>query len=535
MRLDNTRRASVIGDMFWLGEVPVKIVKVAGIIVGIENKEYKTNIYVDDGSSVGTCELPHSKVSVKAEKHQSADSKGWLVDSKGERIKVSVPKMPVPTMGVPVTILGKVYAGKAGKFIKIDEITESSYMEEARHSDLVIDLHKTKYSQPFVLPKLSYIPYPATPKRTQHSCTAHDDDDDDDSTPRLMRPSEIPFTSPILSPTHGTPKRTLQLMKPCREEPFLSQVTITSSVSRSSVRVGQSTSSALRLSHPERLRSKELTRDLFRFYVLHFMQSVDKSAASPQDSTQLRHKGLGSSIYSSWREKPGFGLSYLRRVPELHRLAHRILAEERRQDRKRRRLQEKENETTRHTSAPKSEIKARNPRKEAKALFSDALRKLWMQGSIVQNDAKSRSWNEQEAGWVNELQIWGSKGAQSQARDTSSLHEDQSRVSAATTTVIDDEEMEISDVDENEECHIPVTDDLLSAPVLEAIKLALKPVRDANKRLSRKPQGVPMEDILQQLQMDDTWAKISDITKVLRYLEQQEVIWEHSEAVWAII
>ncbi|KAG8807897.1 hypothetical protein FRC17_004211 [Serendipita sp. 399] len=521
-------------DMFWLNEVPVKVVKVVGLVVGVEDKGYP----VDDGTHVGTCDLPHIKVPVKAEGHQPADPKGWLLDTKGEKVKLSVPKMLVPAIGVPVIILGKVYTSMAGAVVKVDEITECSYMEEAHHSDLVIGLHKTKYSQPFVIPNLSGVPYPATPKKIGHSC---DFEDEDESTPRRVRLSKIPFATPIVHGSPTTQCRTPKQLTPCREEeePRLSQASVCSSVSRPHTQSTAAAARSLRLSHPDRVRSKDLTRDLFRYYVLHFMRSVDKFGRAPlQEPSRLRREPLGSPLYYSWRSQQGFGLSYLRRVPELHRLAHRILAEERRQEKKRRRTQEKENlskSTKQSTSSPSKleNRKVRNPRKEAKALFEDALRKLWKQGSIVQNEGKTRVWNTEESEWVNELQIWGGRAS---SRDTSSyLLEGTSRVSTATTTVVEDEPMEISDVDENEECHLPVTDELLSAPILEAIKMGLKRARAANKRSERKPQGVPLDDILQQLQMDDAWAKVGDISGTLHYLEEQEVLWEYSEGVWAII
>lgn len=77
----------------------------------------------------------------------------------------------------------------------------------------------------------------------------------------------------------------------------------------------------LRLRHPSRLRSKELTKNVFKIYLKNFMDIVSHNSFRPH-----RENLDPNSSFRRASQLKGFRLSYLRQIPELSALCKRIIA-----------------------------------------------------------------------------------------------------------------------------------------------------------------------------------------------------------------
>jgi len=225
-------------------------------------------------------------------------------------------------------------------------------------------------------------------------------------------------------------------------------------------------------------------------------------------------------------EPDGFGLSYLRRVPELHELAVRVVHAERKRVEKRKLKLEKENiGNTSSSIVSKPKKRPFDLKRDTKRLFGEALRMLVQDGLIVTQEARSRRWDDREAERMERLRMWKCKNTETQAH-TTEVHKSRTLATISEISVVpfDQGEFVVSDEDEDEECFVPVTSALLSEPLLTAIRNATGRSNTARLKEKRpKALGASEEEILEQLHnSDERWARIWDITAALKKLEHDE-------------
>lgn len=372
-------------------------------------------------------------------------------------------------------------------------------MEEAAHWKHVIELHNTKYSQPFIRPTRNTIPIPTTPHKTAPAVS-------EEATPRPKAPPQFASPESVFSVASVGPTRISAYERTAR------------------------------LRHPSRLRKHDLNTLTFRLYVKHFMDH----AYAAEECQRTPIKRPRKSRKSVAAEGPdGFALSYLRRVPELHELAVCVVHAERKRVEKRKLELEKENIGNTFSSAvSKPKKRPIDLKRDTKRLFGDALRMLVQDGLIVTQEARSRRWDDREAERVERLRMWKCKNTETQAH-TTEVHKSRMLTTVGEVSVapIDESEFVVSDGEEDEECFVPVTSTLLSAPLLAAIRNATARSNTARLKENRpKVLGASEEEILEQLHnSDERWACIWDITATLKKLEQDEDTYEVSEGVWAIL
>lgn len=498
-------------------KTPVSGVSITRLISGDIIADILSHCIVDDGSTVLESRIKHIEVQVE-EKTSSSPVKKNKQPVPKEIKTIKKPPFDIPPIGSTVRVMGKIRRGfPEGRMIRIDQLSESlglfsvflslhdtaecpyGGIEEAKHWKHVIELHKTKYSQPFTLPTRNpaAITIPETPKKTTPTPV-------DESTPRPQAPTP--------QPRDNSPESVRSVVSVEPPELPLHERT-------------------LKLRHPSRVRRHNLDTKTFRLYLKYFMDNI--YALEECDCTPTKRR---RSRRSSAKEGlDGFGLSYLLRVPELRDLAIRTVKEERKREEQRKLAVGKEN--IRHgssstTSKPKRPI---NFKRDTKRLFGEALRMLLQDGMIVIQEGRSRRWDDREASTVEKLHMWKHKDSQTQASpDKSKTLATISEISVASVA---EEEFALSDVDEDEECFIPVTSRLLSTPLLSAIKIVTAHLNGARLR-SKRPKviGAPEEDILEQLHnTDERWSHIWDIGAALKKLQQEDEVYMVSEGVWAIL
>lgn len=385
-------------------------------------------------------------------------------------------------------------------------------MEEVHHWNTVIGLHKFKYSQPFVLPESQiYAPIPSTPHKIPTVVP------EDSTTPKDARHTQEP----------GTPQA-IQL-SPESVRSFASVNPVDTSLD----------SRIARLRHPSRLKRQDLTLLQFRLYIKYFMDMVyplggtgsrsssgtpingSPAKRSPKD---IRGPRAADINLEEDGENPGFTLAYLRRVPELRSLAARVAQAERRRVAK-----EKEN---RHSSNKKGEPQTKIV--DIKRLFRSAVASLLQDGALAPHEGRARKWNEREAEMIESLRMW-------KVKHTEDLTQDRSKTlgtidEAATITDLEGN-AGFSDEEENEECFVPVSADLLARPVLAALKrAATRQNTDSIKKRQAKIVGISEEKILDTLRdMNDRWQRVGNIDHVLRRLVEEGEVWEVKKGVWALL
>lgn len=384
-------------------------------------------------------------------------------------------------------------------------------MEEVIHWTRVMELHKTKYSQPFLLPT-NTTSFTSTPHKTQELLC-------DESTPKAVHHLSTP--APSVSP-----------------ESVRSYVTEKSSSNTIDERMP-------RLRHPSRLKSSQLNLETFQTYVIYYMTCMMESVKHPKyhcDATPTRrnsfHPSRRVANYDSSDEDDlestdpsGFGLGYLMRVPELQNLAIRVIKAEGKLAEKRKILQERENlqrsgslKLSDVSLRPKKHVRPGSLTKDTKRLFERVISNLFHNGAIIIEEGRSRRWDHHEAQLANSLQFWKHKND-----ETQSLHSEGTINELSTATVAVEDEIQLSGVDEREDAYVPVTPRLLYEPVLLVLRRATLNLRGQQARA----RGIPEKEILEQLKcIDARWDHISSVATTLHQLEEEDEIWEVSQGCW---
>ncbi|KAL4268965.1 CST complex subunit Stn1 N-terminal domain-containing protein [Pleurotus pulmonarius] len=358
-------------DYFWLGRVPCRTATIVGIVVGVNVFEKRTVYTVDDGTGVVDCSLrvggsraPNLSVKPSASpqrlklKHPSSQATKNVpnpsyslfafkpLPTEDPVLNVSQPialaKAPKRIfVGAFVQIQGRVSKLHHGRQIIVQEIEAVSVNHEIQHRNTVRSLHRTRYN-PSLGPFIPPIAESATASKLP-------------TTPTRPR---FPTWTADVSPS--TPKQ-----KPRRcYSPMKSNVTESSYMtgtdyseseySECSPRKTQKMPVAsLKLRHPSRLHSRDLTANTFRIYLKYYMDELDNIThlGFPRDvSTPRKHHVLptwceetprpskiqprtalppdGEPNFNGDFTKKGFTMSFLRRIPELAFLAKRVVEAE---------------------------------------------------------------------------------------------------------------------------------------------------------------------------------------------------------------
>ncbi|KAI0828598.1 hypothetical protein BC628DRAFT_80078 [Trametes gibbosa] len=341
-------------EFFWLGRIPCRTVRVVGLVVGIQVWERRTIYTIDDGTAVIDCAYVHpqaapaspAKPKVKEKSTVPSVTRGagqsfadylprtriptFTSSAAIKRTAVEPPPPPQPCarVGQSVRLVGRVVVRHETRLLLVDEMARASFDEESVHWLNVSDLHHSTYypkdaAPPFVPPALPSVStyasqfyptgYPGSPSKR-----GHDRHTPEPGTPGSVR-SSVASTNTSPS-TAGSPSS----LAPGGEEKPPSPV---------------------RLRHPARLHTRDLTVHTLRIYIKHYMDnapppthcrraSITGRSLSPTptprstrgsrhdvlkpDETPRASRMLSLKVY-------GYTLSHLRRVSELSLLSKRIV------------------------------------------------------------------------------------------------------------------------------------------------------------------------------------------------------------------
>jgi hypothetical protein len=241
--------------------------------------------------------------------------------------------------------------------------------------------------------------------------------------------------------------------------------------------------------HPSQLRTADLTDETFQSYLKHYMQHgfgnvhhvEEWPLSSPPDiQPNDTHRTDTSASHGPASTPPAFTLSHLRRVPELALLANRVTNAETR------RRAQSDGDAKRAGPAQKSSLNARSRSgtttpTRMKRLFMWAVIKLYEQGSIVLYDRPLSPPSD----FVPVSRPMFSSPHPSSAK-----------------CVVPEEDSYLSDppMYEEDEAYVPVTSNLLTAPVREIMR---------GMGIKGKTREVGAEHITRLLQMSDRrWEHI---------------------------
>ncbi|KAI5122088.1 hypothetical protein M0805_002210 [Coniferiporia weirii] len=572
-------------ELFWLGRVPCRSVKIVGMVVGVDQLEFVTRYKVDDGTAVVDCECRHPQQK-QVLKRETKDTKPAKPTSKYKRPEESKPASktnkdakpsarlipPIASVGTSVCVQGRVVRGRGSRFLRVDagnlSVCKSSN-DEPRHWLDVLRLHRESYSldEPFVIPKPTIQPKPTS--------------------------------SHVEIPSNPIPSSPVTASSPSRAE---------SSPAKSAT----SSPQRPRLRHPSRLRSRDLTDVTFRIYLKHYMdfappcrpsryklpriteddgyedkynsrcttptpsgRNKSRDPISLETPKPARHNmASGPSPAESAgdeEEEPqyGFTLSYLRRVPVLAEMARGVV----RAERKRREKHEKDKASQRarssvsqSSSRPQSVssregsalVEGKKPSTEptarkVKRLYQKTIRDLYAEGSIVLWDGPRRSCSR--AGADNDDEELDLEGPSCLWKTSTSvgasltLHTSTAATSASGISTHGsalETTDELSEPDENEEAYLPITTATVSALILRTIGEITTPrsqphpgrPTSAVGRPSGKRRRPPTaEEILSYLRTSDArWANLGNwvIEDALEKLVRDERVFKAGEGRWAL-
>lgn len=519
-------------DFFWIGYTPCRFVNLVGMVVAVQVRENRTIYTLDDGTEVIDCILRHP-----APLKPTAESKNTTRSPSPKKPKSRInsaapsePPIPVTEVGYVVRVVGRVTCHYETRQIVADSIEPcASVLDEADHWLRVAELHKSKYSLavPFVIPPL-----------VEH---VQDNVDRRYTDGKSVFSAGVAYDTPsyTLAP-RGALLQTRVHELPCDSRLSLSPEAPSSPIKGSSPTKLPASPSKIKLRHPSRLRSCDLTSNIFRLYLKHYM---DNTRVNPQADLSYTRRKAQTSLSEqtpmtqrtdalSLMPEPahGFTLSHLRRVPELALLAARVVRAE-----ARRRAKAEQSKARRHAKAqpampstgtissmsagnsiqvPTSE---RGPshdpfRAKKKRLFEWALARLYEEGSIILWDGPVHPLplpvSSPEARIENSL--WSESANSKFSASAISMPLSSISVSHSSGRCTEEEDINeyLSDPQFNEDAYVSLTPELLSAYVKEAAA-ALK--RRKTKRGGREGGGREprSEEVAAYLHRADArWARV---------------------------
>ncbi|EIW78580.1 hypothetical protein CONPUDRAFT_145753 [Coniophora puteana RWD-64-598 SS2] len=288
-------------DFFWLGYTPCRSVHIAGMVVGVQVYEKRTVYTVDDGTAVIDCTLRHAVVKPppppsKTRPPASISRRTDDAPSPPKKRKVESsmvagppgPPEPIADVGALVEVVGRVAARYETKEVVVDRLEHcESANAEIRHWARVIDIHRAKYSQavPFVIPT-----HPPTSRASNaspvRSYVAGPSNDSGPSTlPETPRKRRNIADHPLPS-VNGRNRRAVS--------PASSTVDGSEASSAPSSPAKSPTHpQIIKLRHPSRLHSRDLTSNTFRIYLKHYMDNVPILAAAAAMTSMNRFDNNG--------------------------------------------------------------------------------------------------------------------------------------------------------------------------------------------------------------------------------------------------
>ncbi|KIK63606.1 hypothetical protein GYMLUDRAFT_40659 [Collybiopsis luxurians FD-317 M1] len=577
-------------EFWWLKRVPCRSVKIVGTVVGIQPYEKRISYTIDDGTSVIECIHNCGRPVPPSPKKQGA--------KKPSNTNDLLPPKPVAWIGQTVEVIGRIYEfdtkdsessfsrepREPRRQLKVQKIAKcKSVNEKLFHWQTVLDLHASSYSlsEPFLIPETP-IPgsspgqhtdvstpsdvlsppgplfvistsggAPSTPSAASDAASTSSKVLSSPiaalSTPStvLSTPSQVLSTpSTVLSTPSAvlstpstvlsTPSAVLSTPSTVLSAPSSTLSTLSSHTEPSPVKRH---ASPIKLRHPSRLHTPDLTNHTFRFYVKHVLDNppaleeelFDGSLAGSSTTTRPTRRRqpfqrLSSVVDTDATPRPtrgsvsfvprdtarsaslkGFTLSYLRRVPELSQLAERVVkADAKRRDKEARK---KLKDATRSQSSRSQGHSSRASERSnssmtlGKAPLSTRITQLW-QDTIVQlcEDGEVVLWDgpTYPIGCSN-CRIW--KSATSTSANTT-VSSDVSALSSISSLQEDEEEIDLPDPEPNEDAYIVLTPEVL----VEHIELVIH-----NWITRGRSGGTPKftaEGILQALKRDDRWRRV---------------------------
>ncbi|KAH9486978.1 CST complex subunit STN1 [Psilocybe cubensis] len=507
-------------DFYWLKSVPCRSVKIVGMLVGIQVYEKRILYSVDDGTGVIDCyhALPRQYTALKADK---------LLNS--EIVPPAPPPKPIATIGYCLEVSGTVREFHETRQLHVTDIKVcSSPNEELLHSKAVQALHTSIYrnSEPFIIP--------ISPQKAKAQVT-----------PSIL--SEITPSSVSSSPIK-------------------------------SLQVNSKNKSPIKLRHPSRLHSHDLTENTFRIYVKHFMDNapITKGYSSTDDdfdshaahipSTPTKsyrdddtprqfHSGTNVTITPKPRIEPlnygvntplqstcsrapqeklrqGVTLSFLRRVPELSLLAGRVV-----QAVGRRRLREEKQKLKDSGIIPSRAEKARilaltsipsnKFAGKKKRLFQWAIIQLLKEGCLVHWDGLVCPLPETP--YLETSRLWKTN-ITSFLNDDSNVFSTTAGSIASASTENSGDDGTLSDPDPDEEAYISLTADLLA----EHVEAAIKTLVDHYEKNGKPYIGATKDGILSVLRKDDRWRHVGEwnVQDALELLHGEGKVWAMKNGRW---
>ncbi|KAI9065324.1 hypothetical protein FKP32DRAFT_1648082 [Trametes sanguinea] len=448
-------------EYFWIGRIPCRTVCLVGLVVGVVVWEKRTVYTVDDGTAVVDCAHAHPQVvplsPVKPklkEKALNTNTKKTAGPSYADylrparavpssstattkRVATEPPPLPKPVarVGQAVRIVGRVISRHDTRSILVDEIALcASSNDEPSHWITVSDLHRTTYYPVEKLPP--FVP-PPLPSASNH-------------------PFTIAHSQPGTPSRHTSGQRGQVPGTPASAHSSVASAAFTPSTSvsgSSPTRSADASQSPVRLRHPGRLHTRDLTVHTLRIYIKHYMDNAPPPtirrcssrsrsvSPSPTPRNTQRQKALDTTLAASREGKAvdhgeetprpsrlrsiqadrtprislisgavsdtedeedevpeddsqvyGYTLSHLRRVPELALLARRIVKAEahRREKEERKKAKAASSKTQPAALGVTSALDAKAQAAATKRLFRQAIRTLFQEGSIVLWDGPTR-------------------------------------------------------------------------------------------------------------------------------------------------
>ncbi|KAJ7498499.1 hypothetical protein FB451DRAFT_1087 [Mycena latifolia] len=506
-------------EFFWLGRVPCRSVKLAGLVVGVQVYETRIVYSLDDGSAVMEC---HHRPPAPAK-------------SKTAKPEPPPPLEPLARVGWSVIVIGRISSWRDTRRILVDSIGLPLYPlvrlvlnerrsvrcpsanDEPKHWIAVRNLHKTYYSldEPFVIPARAASQLP-TPTNLEAPIA-----------PATPSSSSTAQSSPVKTPaasTHASPHK---------------------------------------LRHPSRLHTNELTDNAFRIYVKHYMDNADDLRPVPPEPTTPTRSShnrlpLGDETPRPYDRTPqqqriapldfarplgaesdqptyGFTLSYLRRVPELALMAKRVVkAEAKRRAREaRKKALASGNGAVVVTKTMRNDQGKLHPR--MKRLFGWAVLQLVKEGDVISWDSPARPCGggaQPGPADADTSALWKVNSSTSTAGGNSTV------MSSASVAEDDEDEGELTDPEEDEEVFVPLTPVFLATAVEKAIRtLSERAARERSSARVRAPAAGPaVREIVAYLKSDDMWRNLSDFTvkEALALLQDEGRAWMIGADRWEL-
>ncbi|KDR78405.1 hypothetical protein GALMADRAFT_155343 [Galerina marginata CBS 339.88] len=511
-------------EFFWLGSVPCSFVKLVGMIVGVQVYEKRIMYTVDDGTGVIDCS--HKPA------HQTLAF---------QRTEPPLPLKPIGKVGNFVQVTGRVQLMPNSRQISVKDMELcSSANDELAHTRTVRHLHRTSYS------------------RTE------------------------PFTISPHQPLFKTPKKSNVLDMPSTM--YSSPISSIASSPVKPEQIEQSHKSPIKLRHPSRLHTHDLTENTFRIYLKHYMDyapifrlpsdagydsdagigySISQLPSTPtkfprSDETPCRRRAFdatpkaripaldfGNATASAssltllhtgsepdtHHARSGFSLSYLRRVPELSLLASRVVeAVGRRKVRDERHRMKAAGVLPSRSQKFKAPPLAIPPDKFAgkkKRLFQWAIIQLLKEGCIVHWDGPVRSCPDTSI--MDTTRLWkANTTSTTQPSDNTLFSLTSSSVPRPDIDEIDDGAL--SDPDSTEEAYISLTPEYLSDFVERAITVLV----NHYEKIGKPYTGATKDGILSVLRKDDRWQYVGEwnVDDALDFLKKEGRVWCMGKGRW---